>query len=94
MAKLAGWASVVNMVSWLLTAIPGFLLSAWSFFVIVTIPLSAMIALVAGIVGLVRKEKMAERGVGQCVIGMFIGILNVLVIGLVLVVIYALANSY
>jgi hypothetical protein len=94
MAKLAGWASVVNIVSWLLTAIPGFLLSAWSVFVAVIIPLSAMIALVAGIVGLVRKGKMDKRGVGQCVIGIFVGILNVLVIGLVLMVIYAMANSY
>lgn len=93
MAKLAGWASVVNIISWLLTAIPGFLNSPLSLSAIVTIPLSTLIALVAGIMGLVNKGKLDERGAGQCVIGIFVGGLNALVICLVIVVIYGMANS-
>lgn len=93
MAKLAGWASVVNIISWLLTAIPGFLDSPLSWPAIVTILLSTLVALVAGIMGLVNKGKLGERGAGQCVIGIFVGILNALVIGLVIVVIYGMANS-
>ena len=92
MAKLAGWASLVNIISWLLMAIPGFLLSPWSTFELVTIPLSALLALVAGIMGLVSKVKMDERGAGQCVIGIFVGILNILLIGLGLVGIYGMVN--
>jgi hypothetical protein len=93
-AKLAGWASVVNIMSWLLIAIPGFLDSPLSLSSIVTIPLSALIALVAGIMGLVGKGKLDERGAGQCVIGIIVGVVNALVIGLVLVGIYGLANYY
>jgi hypothetical protein len=93
MAKLAGWASVVNIISWLLMAIPGFLQSPLSWSVIVTIPLSTLLALAAGIMGLVRKAKLDQRGAGQCVIGIFVGVVNTLVIGLVLVVIYGMANS-
>jgi len=92
MAKLAGWASVVNIISWLLMAIPGFLLSSWSAFEIVTIPLSGFIALVAGTMGLRGKGKMGERGVGQCVIGIFVGIINALLIVLVLIGISAMVN--
>ena len=94
MAKLAGWASVVNIISWLLIAIPGFLDSPLSLSSIVTIPLSALIALMAGIMGLVDKGKLDERGAGQCMIGIFVGVVNALVIGLVLVAIYGLANYY
>jgi hypothetical protein len=93
MAKLAGWASVVNIISWLLTAIPGFLNSPLSWPAVVTIPLSTLVALVAGIRGLVNKGKLDERGAGQCVIGIFVGVVNALVIGLVLVAIYGMANS-
>ena len=93
MAKLAGWASVINIISWLVMAIPGFLNSYFGWSAIVTIPLSTIVALVAGIVGLVSKEKMDERGVGQCVIGTFVGAVNVVVIGLIVVVIYGMANS-
>lgn len=92
MAKLAGWASLINVISWLLIAIPGLLGSSWSAFELVTIPLSGLIALVAGIMGLSSKPKMDERGVGQCVIGIFVGILNVLLIGLVLVGDYGMVN--
>ena len=93
MAKLAGWASVVNIISWLLIAIPAYLNSPLSWSAIVTIPLSAVLALVAGIMGLVSKAKLDERGVGQCVIGIFVGGVNALVICLLIVVIYGLANS-
>ena len=94
MARLAGWASVVNIVSWLLMAIPGFLHSFWSIVEYVTLPLSAMIALAAGIMGLLSKAKTEERGVGQCVIAIFVGIVNVLVIGLVLMLIFAGGNIW
>ena len=93
MATLSGWASVVNIVSWLLTAIPGILNSPLSWPAIVTILLSTLIALVAGIRGLVNKGKLDERGAGQCVIGIFVGGINALVICLVIVAIYAMANS-
>lgn len=93
MAKLAGWASVANIISWLLIAIPGFLNSLLSWSAIVAIPLSTLIALVAGIMGLMSKGKLEERGAGQCVIGIFVGVVNALVIYLVLVVIYGMANS-
>ena len=93
MAKLAGWASVVNIISWLLTAIPGFLNSPLGWSAVVAIPLSGMIALVAGIRGLVSKGKMDERGAGQCVIGIFVGVVNVVLIGLAIMVIYGMANS-
>jgi hypothetical protein len=87
MAKVAGWASVVNIVSWLLAAIPGFLSSPWSAFELVIIPGSALLALAAGIMGLVSKVKINERSAGQCVIGIAVGVANALAIGLVLVVI-------
>jgi hypothetical protein len=87
MAKVAGWASVVNIVSWLLAAIPGFLSSPWAAFELVIIPGSALLALAAGIIGLVSKVKINERGAGQCVIGISVGVVNALAIGLVLVVI-------
>ena len=73
-------------------AIPGFLLSSWSAFELVTIPLSGLIALVAGILGLLSKVKTDERGAGQCVIGIFVGVLNILLIGLGLVGISAMVN--
>jgi hypothetical protein len=92
-AKLAGWASVVNIISWLLTAIPGFLQSPLSWPAIVIIPLSALLALVTGIVDLVGKANLDQRGAGQCVIGVFVGVVNALVLCLVLVVVYGLANS-
>ena len=91
-AKLAGWASVVNIISWLLMAIPGFLQSSWSAFEIVTIPLSALVGLVAGTRGLLSQKKIDERGAGQCVIGIFVGVLNVLLIGLALVGISVMVN--
>jgi hypothetical protein len=93
MAKLAGWASVVNIISWLLIAIPGYLNSPLSWSAIVTIPLSTLLALVAGIMGLVSKARLDERGAGQCVIGIFVGVVNAVVICLVIVAIYGLANS-
>lgn len=93
MANLAGWASVVNLISWLLMAIPGFLQSLWSWPVVVAIPLSGLLALVAGIMGLVNKTKLAEKGAGKCVIGILVGVVNVLVVGLVIAVIYGMANS-
>ena len=90
-ARLAGWASVVNIISWLLVAIPGFLLSPWSFLV-VTIPLSGLVALVAGILGLLRKAKMDERDAGQCVIGIFVGVANIALIVLGLIGMSAMVN--
>jgi hypothetical protein len=87
MAKAAGWASGVNIVSWLLVAIPGFLSSPWAAIELVFIPGSALLARAAGIMGLVSKVKISERGAGQCVIGISIGVVNALTIGLVLVVI-------
>ena len=92
-AKRASWASVVNIISWLLTAIPGLLSSPFGWFVVVAIPLSALIALVAGIMGLVSKMKLEERAVGQYVIAIFVGAANALVICLVIMVIYGMANS-
>jgi hypothetical protein len=92
MAKLALWASIANIIFWLLMAIPGFLVSNWSAFVVVTIPLSAMIALLAGIIGLLKVVKYGT-GVWPSVTGIIEGILNVLLIGILLVVIYGLANS-
>ena len=91
-AKLAGWASLVNIICWLLMAIPGFLNSPWSTFEIVIIPLSALIALGAGILGLRSKEKTDEKGAGQCVIGIFVGVLNLLLIVLGLIGISAMVN--
>ena len=91
-AKLAGWASVVNIISWLLIAIPGFLNSSWSFFELVSIPLSALVALVAGIMGLVSKSKIDGRGVGQCVIGVSVGVFNIVLIVLVIIGIHAMVN--
>ena len=92
MGKIAGWASIVNIISWLLMAIPGFLQSSWSAFEIVTIPLSALIALGAGSIGLLSKVKMYARGAGQCVIGIFLGVLNVLLISIGLMGISAMVN--
>jgi hypothetical protein len=92
MAKLAGWASAVNIVSWLLTAVPGFLSSAWSALELVAIPLSGIIALLAGILGLRSKAKMSDTGAGQCLIGIFVGVVNVILIALVLVGISAMVN--
>ena len=93
MAKVAGWASVVNIISWILMAIPRVLSSLLSLPAIVAILLSTLIALVAGIRGLVNKAKLDERGAGQCVIGIFVGGVNALVICLLVVVIYGMANS-
>lgn len=42
----------------------------------------------------VGKVKLDEKGAGQCMIGIFVVALNVLLIGLVLVGLYPLANYY
>ena len=91
MANIALRASIVNLICWLLIAIPNFLLSPWSSFELVTIPLSAMIALVAGIMGMVR---VSIYGIGhwQSLIGISMGVLNIVLIWLSLVGISAMVN--
>jgi hypothetical protein len=92
LAILAFRATIVNIVSWLMLAIPGLLHSFLSWPAIVTILLSGIIALATGLLGLLSRVKIEERGVGQCVIGIFVGILNVALIALVLIGIIGMRN--
>src|ERR1051325_7920195 len=57
-SELAFRATMINLVSWLLLATPGFLQSIWSISLMVTIPLSTIIALIAGTVGEASLEKL------------------------------------
>ena len=91
MADIALGASIFNIICWLLIAIPNFLLSPWSSFELVTIPLSAMIALVAGIMG-ARRVSVYGAGLWQCLIGIIIGVLNIVLIWASLVGISAMVN--
>jgi hypothetical protein len=93
LAKFAGWASLANIVSWLLLAIPVFLESLLGWLTILTIVLSAVIALAAGILGLV-KGKAEARAVGQCVMGIFVGALNIALIIFMIVVISGMRNIW
>jgi hypothetical protein len=91
MANIALRVSIFNIICWLLIAIPNFLLSPWSSFELVTIPLSAMIALVAGIIGMLRL-RVYGAGHWQSLIGITIGVLNIVMIWLSLVGISAMVN--
>lgn len=91
MANVAFWASIVNIVSWLLGAIPGFLLTPWSYILVATVPLGAIIAFVAGIVG-IRRVKIYGSGTWQSVTGIVVGSLNLPLIGIMLLGIYAMVN--
>ena len=91
-ARVAGWASLINILAWLLMAIPGFLLSPLSILEVVILPASALAALGAGIFGFLRKEQLDPKGAGQCVAGISIGVLNLLLIGLGLAGISAMVN--
>ena len=91
MAKIALEASIFNLVCWLLIAIPGFLLSDWSVFELVTIPLSALIAIVAGIMGL-RKVRVYGTGLWQSGVSILVGLLNILLITISLIGISAMVN--
>lgn len=91
MANVAFWASVVNIVSWLLGAIPGFLLTPLSTVLIVTVPFGAIIAFVAGIVGMHRVERYGT-GTWQSITGIVVGSLNLPLIGIILLGISAMVN--
>jgi uncharacterized protein YqgC (DUF456 family) len=72
--------------------VPGALLASWSIILVVSIPLSAVIALVAGRWGLL-KVKAAHTGLWQSLTGVIIGLLNILAIIYLILVIYALRKS-
>jgi hypothetical protein len=90
-AKIALEASIFNIVCWLLIAIPGFLLSPWSTFELVTIPLSAIIALAAGIMGLL-KVRVYGTGLWQSAASILVGLLNIWLITISLIGISAMVN--
>lgn len=89
---LAFRASIVNLLCWLLIAIPNFLDTAWSLISLLGIPVTTVIALGAGIWGLL-KGKASEREVGRSFFGIIVGGINVILIILSLIGIYGMVNA-
>jgi hypothetical protein len=92
MADLALKAAIFNLICWLIAAVPNVLLSSRSIILLLTIPLSAGIALVAGMGG-VLKVKTLGTGGWQSLTGVMIGVLNILLIIVSLIGIYAMVNA-
>jgi hypothetical protein len=92
MADLALKAGIFNILCWLLVAVPNILLTSWSLILLVTIPSSAVIALGAGILGGLKVKTM-QTGGWQSLTGVIIGILNIVLITISLIGIYAMVNA-
>ena len=80
------------MICWLIAVIPNVLLTSWSIIFLAALPLSAGIALVAGITGL-SKVRALGTGLWQSLIGVIIGILNIVWIVFSLIGTYAVVNA-
>ena len=91
-SELAFRATIINLVSWLLLAIPGFLQSIWSISLMVTIPLSTIIAVIAGTIG-AYQEKASGKGAWKSFAGIFVGMLSLIMIVISLIGIYAMVNA-
>ena len=93
MADLAFRASLMNLIGWLPIAIPNVLHSFWSWIFIVAILLSTVVALGAGMWGLL-KGRASERVVGRSLFGVMVGGFNMILIVLTLIAIYALSKTF
>lgn len=91
-ADLAFRASVVNIISWIPLAIPNVLNSFWGSLFLLAILSSTVIALGAGIWGML-KVKPSEKAVGRSLFGVIVGGINMILIILSLIGIYAMVNA-
>ena len=85
-------ASIGNIICWIPIAVPNILDSPWSIPFLVAILLSAVIALGAGMWGMLKVQP-SEKAVGRSLFGVIIGGINMILIILSIIAIYGLANS-
>ena len=93
MATVAWRTAIFNIICWLLFAIPNFINSVWSTFELVAIPLSTILAIVAGIMGM-RQTSIHDTWHWKSLSAIIVGILNIVLIVLSLIGIYAMVNFY